>query len=336
MLRNVTRLGAHLRTRQVYSRQFSALVYADHDNKTLSEATLSCITAAGKMDPDVHVLVAGQDCAAVAEQASKVAGVKNVVHVESAALGNHVAENATKVIVELQKQNGYTSILASATACGKNIMPRVAAALDVAPLTDVISVESADTFVRPIYAGNALATYKSNDAIKVLTTRSTSFENAAEGSGSASVEKVDLDCDAGMTAWQSNELSKSDRPELASAKVVVAGGRGVGSADNFKIINELADCLGGAVGASRAAVDAGYAVNDMQIGQTGKVVAPDLYVAAGISGAIQHLAGMKDSKVIVAINKDPEAAIFQVADYGLVGDLFDVVPALTKKIEADK
>lgn len=323
-----------MRSQLSASRPFSSLVYADHDNFKLSESTLNSVTAAAKLDPDVHILVAGENSGAVAEQAAKISGVKGVLHADNAAYGHHVAENSAELIATLQKEKGFSYIVGSATASGKNIIPRVGAILDVAPLSDVIEIKSNDTFVRPIYAGNALATYKSSDATKVMTVRSTCFE-AAGTDGSAPVEVyTPSSCDAGLSSWVKDELVKSERPELAGAKVVVSGGRGLGSKENFDMLYTLADDMGAAVGASRAAVDAGYAANDMQVGQTGKVVAPDLYVAVGISGAIQHLAGMKDSKTIVAINKDPDAAIFQVADYGLVGDLFEEVPKLNTAIKA--
>lgn len=329
--RSILRLSSRARSKPC-SRSFSALVYADHNNVDLSPATLSAITAATKLDPDVHVLVAGQGNSTVVEQASTVEGVKVVLQADDAAYANHVAENATDLILKLQKEKGYKFVLAAATACGKNIMPRVAAALDVAPISDVIEIKSEDTFVRPVYAGNALATFKSIDGVKVLTVRATNFDAAPVQASACSVEAVG-GADSGMTTWNRDELSVSDRPELASAKVVVAGGRGLGSEENFNLMFDMANHLGAAVGASRAAVDAGYAANDMQVGQTGKVVAPDLYIAVGISGAIQHLAGMKDSKTIVAINKDPEAAIFQVADYGLEADLFKAVPEMNEKIK---
>lgn len=331
-LRSLCRLSSRTKSFQAQSRQFSALVYADHNNTDLGDATLSSITAASQLDPDVHVLVAGKDCASVAEQASKVSGVKTVYHVDGDAFGNHIAENAADLMAQMTKDKGFKFILGSATAIGKNIIPRVAAALDIAPLSDVIEIKSADTFVRPIYAGNALATYKSNDEIKALTVRATTFEAATLGDAAAPVETVEAGPGAGFSTWTRNELTVSDMPELASAKTVVSGGRGVGSAENFAGLFDMAKHLDGAVGASRAAVDAGYAANDMQVGQTGKVVAPDLYVAVGISGAIQHLAGMKDSKTIVAINKDEEAPIFQVADYGLVADLFKAVPEINEKL----
>lgn len=311
----------------------ASLVYADHNNATLSAATLNTIAAAAQMDPDVEVLVAGHSCGAVAEQVAKVANVKKVLHVDNEAYGNHLAENATGLVTSLQEQNKYSCIVGNATAIGKNLLPRVAAALDVQPLSDVIEVKGPDTFVRPVYAGNALATFKSNDPVRVVTIRGTCFEPAGE-QDAAPIEVVDNSYDAGKSKFCRNELTVSERPDLSSAKNVVSGGRGLGSEENFAMLDTMADHLGAAVGASRAAVDAGYAANDMQVGQTGKVVAPELYVAVGISGAIQHLAGMKDSKTIVAINQDPEAAIFQVADYGLVGDLFKAVPEINEKLPA--
>jgi electron transfer flavoprotein alpha subunit len=302
------------------------LVIAEHDNASLKGATLNTITAASKIGGDVEVLVAGSGCAAVADAAAKVAGVSKVLLADNAAYEYQLAENMGDLVAELGK--GYSHILASATTTGKDFLPRAAALLDVNMLSDVTAVESDDTFVRPIYAGNAIATVKSSDAIKVLTVRGTGFDAAAAEGGSASVESIDVAKDAGTSAFAGEELAKSDRPELTAASVVISGGRGMGNGDNFEILYKVADKIGAAVGASRAAVDAGFVPNDMQVGQTGKIVAPDLYVAVGISGAIQHLAGMKDSKVIVAINKDEEAPIFQVADYGLVADLFDAVPEL--------
>ena len=302
------------------------LVIAEHDNASLKGATLNTITAASKIGGDVEVLVAGSGCAAVADAAAKVAGVSKVLLADNAVYEYQLAENMGDLVAELGK--GYSHILAAATTTGKDFLPRAAALLDVNMLSDVTAVESDDTFVRPIYAGNAIATVKSSDAIKVLTIRGTGFDAAAAEGGSASVESVDVAKDAGTSAFAGEELAKSDRPELTAASVVISGGRGMGNGDNFEILYKVADKIGAAVGASRAAVDAGFVPNDMQVGQTGKIVAPDLYVAVGISGAIQHLAGMKDSKVIVAINKDEEAPIFQVADYGLVADLFDAVPEL--------
>jgi len=304
----------------------TVLVYSDHDNAALGASTLNTITAAGELGGDVHVLVAGSGCAAVADEAAKVAGVAKVILVDDAAYENALAENVSKLIVDLA--GSYDAVLAPATTSGKNILPRVAALLDVAQISEITKVVSADTFVRPIYAGNAMATVQSSDAKKVITVRTTAFAAAATEGGSAAVENGAASGDAGLSTFVGAELSKSERPELASAKIVVSGGRGMQSGDNFPLIEAVADKLGAAVGASRAAVDAGFVPNDYQVGQTGKVVAPDLYIAVGISGAIQHLAGMKDSKVIVAINKDEEAPIFQVADYGLVADLFKALPEL--------
>jgi len=308
----------------------TSLVIAEHDNKELKGATLNAVAAAGKMGGDVHVLVIGSGASAVADAAKQIAGVAKVLVADAAHLADGLAENAAAQVLAVAKD--YSHIVFPATASGKNIAPRVAALLDVAQISDITSVESPDTFQRPIYAGNAIATVQSTDAVKVLTVRTTGFDAVAGTGGSAAVESVEAVADSGKASFVGREVAKSDRPELAGAKIVVSGGRGLGSADNFKILDELADKLGAALGASRAAVDAGYAPNDWQVGQTGKIVAPQLYVAVGISGAIQHLAGMKDSKVIVAINKDEEAPIFGVADYGLVGDLFQVVPELAKAL----
>jgi electron transfer flavoprotein alpha subunit len=308
----------------------SILVYAEHDNASLKGATLNTVTAAKAIGGDIHVLVAGAGCQAAAEAAAKIDGVAKVLVADNAAYANQLAENVSLLVAELGK--GYSHILAPATTTGKNFLPRVAALLDVNQISEISKVVSADTFERPIYAGNAIATVQSTDAIKVLTVRPTGFDAAAATGGSATVEAVAVAKDAGNSKFVGEELAKSDRPELAGAKIVVSGGRGMGNGENFNILYALADKLGAAVGASRAAVDAGFVPNDMQVGQTGKVVAPQLYVAVGISGAIQHLAGMKDSKVIVAINKDEEAPIFQVADYGIVGDLFTLVPELTAKV----
>ena len=306
------------------------LVIAEHDNASLKAATLNTVSAAAKLGSEVHVLIAGANCGAAAEQAAKVAGVAKVRVADAAHYDSQTAENVAALVVA--NAAGYTHILAPSTANGKNVAPRVAALLDVAQISDVTGVESADTFVRPIYAGNAMATVKSADAVKVMTVRTTAFEAAGQG-GSAAVEAVAAGADLGLTSVKGRELTKSARPELGAAKIIVSGGRGLGNSENYhKLLEPLADALGAALGASRAAVDAGYVPNDYQVGQTGKIVAPQLYVAVGISGAIQHLAGMKDSKVIVAINKDPEAPIFQVADYGLVGDLFEVVPELAAQI----
>ena len=302
------------------------LVIAEHSNAALSAATLNVVTAAQKIGGDIHVLVAGAGCAAAAEAAAKVAGVSKVLVADDASLAHQLPENLAPLVAELGKS--YSHILAAATTTGKNFLPRVAAALDVDQISEIIAVESADTFKRPIYAGNAIATVQSSAAVKVITVRTTGFDAAAAEGGSAAVEAVAGAADAGKSAFVGEELAKSDRPELTAAKIVVSGGRGMGNGDNFKHLYALADKLGAAVGASRAAVDAGFVPNDMQVGQTGKIVAPQLYIAVGISGAIQHLAGMKDSKVIVAINKDEEAPIFQVADYGLVADLFEAIPEL--------
>ncbi|MFC4299138.1 electron transfer flavoprotein subunit alpha/FixB family protein [Castellaniella hirudinis] len=308
----------------------SILVIAEHDNAQLGAATRNAVAAAAAIGGDVHVLVAGSGARAVADQAAQVAGVSKVLLADGASLAEGLAENLAAQV--LAAAGGHSHILFAATASGKNVAPRVAAKLDVAQISDIVAVESADTFVRPIYAGNALATVQSADATKVLTVRTTAFDPAAATGGSAAVETVDAVADSGKSQFVGRELAKSDRPELTAATVVVSGGRGMGSAENFKILDPLADKLGAALGASRAAVDAGYAPNDWQVGQTGKIVAPQLYVAIGISGAIQHLAGMKDSKVIVAINKDAEAPIFGVADYGLVADLFQAVPELVQAL----
>ncbi len=303
----------------------SVLVIAEHDNAQLKGATLNVVAAAAKIGGDVHVLVAGANAAAVAEQASKISGVSKVLLADAPAFADGLAENVAEQVLALA--GGYSHILFAATASGKNVSPRVAARLDVAQISEITSVDSPDTFQRPIYAGNAIATVQSTDAVKVITVRTTGFDAAALG-GTAAVETIAAAAGAGLSTFIGREVAKSDRPELAGARVVVSGGRGMGSAENFKILDPLADKLGAALGASRAAVDAGYAPNDWQVGQTGKIVAPQLYVAIGISGAIQHLAGMKDSKVIVAVNKDTEAPIFGVADYGLVADLFTAVPEI--------
>ena len=305
----------------------AVLVLAEHDNKIIKKATLNTVAAAQKLGGDIHVLVAGHNAAAAAAEAAKVAGVKKVLHADAPHLGEFLAENLAALIVSLGKN--YSHILAPATSTGKDVMPRAAALLDVQQISDISAVEGADTFVRPIYAGNALATVKSKDPIKVITVRTTGFDAVASSGGNAQVEAVTPPADSGLSAFVSREVSKSERPELTAAKIIVSGGRGMASGENFtKVLEPLADKLGAAMGASRAAVDAGFVPNDWQVGQTGKIVAPDLYVAVGISGAIQHLAGMKDSKVIVAINKDPEAPIFSVADYGLEADLFTAVPEL--------
>ena len=304
----------------------SILVLAEHDNNELNPATLNAVAAAAQIGGDIHILVAGSGSGGVADAAAKVAGVSKVLSADSAEYANGIAENMIPLIMSVI--DGYSHLLAPATTYGKNILPGVAALKDVAQISDIIRVDDADTFQRPIYAGNALATVKSGEALKVITVRTTSFEAVAAEGGSAAVEAVSATGDAGKTTFGKSELSSSDRPELTSAKIVISGGRGMQDGSNFAMLEKVADKLGAAVGASRAAVDAGFVPNDYQVGQTGKVVAPDLYVAVGISGAIQHLAGMKDSKVIVAINKDEEAPIFQVADYGLVDDLFSAVPQL--------
>ena len=308
----------------------AALVIAEHDNASLKGATLNTVAAAAKCGGDVHVLVAGGGCGAVAQAAAQIAGVTKVLLADAPQFADGLAENVAAQVVALA--GGYSHILAPATASGKNILPRVAALLDSQQISEIISVESPDTFVRPIYAGNALATVQSSDAKKVITVRTTGFDAVAATGGSATVENVTATADVGISAFVGREVAKSERPELAGAKIIVSGGRGMGSGENFKILEPLADKLGAAMGASRAAVDAGFVPNDWQVGQTGKIVAPNLYIAVGISGAIQHLAGMKDSKVIVAINKDAEAPIFSVADYGLVADLFTAVPELIKEL----
>ncbi|MEX3786477.1 electron transfer flavoprotein subunit alpha/FixB family protein [Paraburkholderia sp. BR14374] len=311
------------------------LVVAEHDNASIKAATLNTIAAAQKVGGEIHVLVAGRNAQAAADAAAKIAGVAKVLLADAPQLEAGLAENVEATVLTLVQgaAKNYTHILAPATAYGKNIAPRIAAKLDVAQISDITAVDSADTFERPIYAGNAIATVQSQDPIKVITVRSTGFDAVAAEGGSAAVEKIEAAADAGISQFVSREVTKLDRPELTSAKIIVSGGRGLGNGENYtKVLEPLADKLGAALGASRAAVDAGFVPNDYQVGQTGKIVAPQLYVAVGISGAIQHLAGMKDSKVIVAINKDEEAPIFSVADYGLVGDLFAVVPELTKEL----
>ncbi len=308
----------------------TALVLAEHDNNTLKAATLNTITAAVECGDPVTLMVAGNDCGKVAEAAAKIQGVAKVLHIDDPIYQHPLAEPFAECLISLA--NDYQSVLAPATTFGKNVLPRVAALKDVAMISEIIAVESPDTFVRPIYAGNVLATVQSNDPLKVITVRGTAFDAAPTEGGNATVETLDAANDPEISRYIRSELTESERPELTTARVVVSGGRGVGSSENFALIEALADKLGAAVGASRAAVDAGFIANDAQVGQTGKVVAPDLYIAVGISGAIQHLAGMTDSKVIVAINKDEEAPIFQVADYGLVADLFQVVPELTDKL----
>ena len=310
----------------------AVLVVAEHDNRALRKSTLNTVAAAQKIGGDVHILVAGHQAAGAAKAAAQVAGAKKVLHVDAPHLAEQLAENLAALVVSLAKS--YSHILAPATSTGKDTMPRAAALLDVQQVSDICAVENADTFVRPIYAGNALATVKSKDAIKVITVRTTAFDAVVASGGNASIETVQPPPDSGLSSFVGREVSKSERPELTAAKIIVSGGRGLGSGDNFtKVLEPLADKLGAAMGASRAAVDAGFVPNDWQVGQTGKIVAPDLYIAVGISGAIQHLAGMKDSRVIVAINKDEEAPIFQVADYGLVGDLFQLVPQVVEELK---
>ncbi len=308
----------------------TSLVLVEHDNNSVKPATLAAVTAAQQIGGDIHLLVAGKGCDGAAQAAAKIAGITKVRVVDGDQYATALAEPLAALIVSLA--GDYSHLIAPATTTGKNVMPRVAALLDVAQLSDISAVVSADTFIRPIYAGSALATVQSKDAKKVITVRGSTFDKAKADGGSAAVENATAATDPGLSSFVSQELSKSERPELTSARIVVSGGRGMGSGENFKIIEALADKLGAGVGASRAAVDAGFVPSDFQVGQTGKIVAPELYIAVGISGAIQHLAGMKDSKVIVAINKDPEAPIFQVADYGLVGDLFTAVPELTKAL----
>ena len=309
----------------------TALVIAEHDNASLKAATLNTVTAAAACGGEVHVLVAGENAAAVAQAAAQIQGVSKVLHADGASLKDGLAENVAAQVLAVA--SGYSHLLFAATASGKNVAPRVAAKLDVAQISDITKVVSADTFERPIYAGNAIATVQSSDATKVLTVRGTGFDAAAATGGSAAVESVAVVADSGKSRFVGREVTKSDRPELTAAKIIVSGGRALGSSEKFnEVLTPLADKLGAAIGASRAAVDAGYAPNDWQVGQTGKIVAPQLYVACGISGAIQHLAGMKDSKVIVAINKDPEAPIFSVADYGLEADLFTAVPELANAL----
>lgn len=308
----------------------AVLVIAEHDNKTLKPSTLNTVSAAKKIGGDIHILVAGQGCQAVADQAKTIEGVAKTILADDGAYKEFLAENMASVIVGIGKS--YSHILAPASTFGKDFMPRAAALLDVAQLSDIIAVVSPDTFKRPIYAGNAIATVQSKDPIKVITVRTTAFEKAATGVANGAVEALAAKGDSGLSRFVSRQVAESSRPELTAARIVVSGGRGLGSAENFSLIERLADKLGAAVGASRAAVDAGYVPNDYQVGQTGKVVAPDLYIAVGISGAIQHLAGMKDSKVVVAINKDENAPIFEIADYGLVMDLFEALPELEKQI----
>jgi electron transfer flavoprotein alpha subunit len=309
----------------------TSLVIAEHDNASIKGATLNTVTAAAACGGDVHVLVAGHNAGAAAAAAAQIAGVVKVIHADSEALAHGLAENVTAQVLAIA--GSYSHILFPATAGGKNVAPRVAAKLDVAQISDITQVISADTFERPIYAGNAIATVQSTDATKVITVRTTGFDAAAATGGSAAVEVAAAQADSGKSSFKGSEIAKNDRPELTAAKIIVSGGRALGSSEKFnEVMTPLADKLGAAIGASRAAVDAGYAANDLQVGQTGKIVAPQLYIACGISGAIQHLAGMKDSKVIVAINKDPEAPIFSVADFGLEADLFAAVPELTQAL----
>jgi electron transfer flavoprotein alpha subunit len=309
----------------------TVLVLAEHDNSTLKPATLNVIGAAASLPGPIHILVMGHNAGGAAQQATTLQGVASVLHADAAELAEGLAENLTPVALAVIKSGNYTHVLAPATTFGKNLLPRLAALMDMQQISDVIAIESADTFRRPFYAGNAIATVQSSDPLKFLTIRMTNFAAVSTG-GTATITTIASNGDMELSKFVSRELSKSARPELTAARLIVSGGRALGSAENFKIIEDLADKLGAAVGASRAAVDAGYVPNDYQVGQTGKIVAPDLYIAIGISGAIQHLAGMKDSKVIVAINKDPDAPIFQVADYGLVADLFTAVPELTEKL----
>lgn len=308
----------------------SILILAEHDNTAINPATLSTIAAAKQIGGEIHVLVTGADCAAAANSAAQADGVAKVFKADAAELAHHLAENIAPIIVELA--SGYSHILAPSSTFAKNVMPRAAALLDTQQISDISAVIDADTFERPVYAGNAIATVKSSDTLKLITVRGTNFDAVAAEGGSAAIEDVSSKGDSGLSSFEDLAVVKSDRPELTSADIVVSGGRGVGSKEDFALIEQLADKLGAAVGASRAAVDAGYVPNDYQVGQTGKVVAPSLYIATGISGAIQHLAGMKDSKIIVAINKDEDAPIFDVADYGLVADLFDAVPELIEKL----
>ena len=312
----------------------SVLVLIEHDNKIVKASSLNTITAAKKIDQKVHAIVIGENCKKVSEEVSKFDGIEEVLLADNKIHANHLVENMAPLIVEIAKN--YTHILAPSSTFGKNIMPRVAASLDVAQLSDIISVINSDIFIRPIYAGNANSKIQSLDKIKIITVRTTTFEATKKEGGKAKITEIPIGKDMNISKFVKNELNKSDRPELTSAGIIVSGGRGMESGKNFSLLEELADKLKAAIGASRAAVDAGFVPNDYQVGQTGKVVAPELYIAVGISGAIQHLAGMKDSKIIVAINKDEEAPIFQVADYGLVGDLFQVLPELTKEIDKIK
>ena len=309
----------------------SLLIIAEHNNSELNPATLNTITAAAQLSDELQLLVAGKGCDTVVEAAAKIAEIDKVLVADAEVYANQLAEDVAPLIVQLA--DSYTHLLAPATTTGKNLMPRVAALLDVAQISDIVGIESNDTFLRPIYAGNLFATVQSADRIKVITVRSTGFSAAAAAGGAATIERVDATPAAGLSHFVAEELTQSKRPELTAADIVIAGGRGLGSADSFSLLEEVADKLGAAIGASRAAVDAGFVPNDYQVGQTGKVIAPKLYIAVGISGAIQHLAGMQESKIIVAINKDEEASIFQVADYGLVGDLFEVLPQLSAELD---
>ena len=308
----------------------SILVIAEHDNSELKVATLNAVAAGMEIGGDIDILIAGSDCDAVADAASQIPGINQILLANKESYKNALAENIGNLVVELA--DGYSHIITAATTNGKNYMPRVAAKLDVSQVSDISAVVSEDTFERPIYAGNCIATVQSTDSVKVITVRTTGFDACASTGGSATITQVDNDADAAISSFIKEEIAESDRPELTAADVVISGGRGMQNGDNFSLLNGIADKLGAAIGASRAAVDSGFVPNDMQVGQTGKIVAPDLYIAVGISGAIQHLAGMKDSKVIVAINKDEEAPIFQVADYGLVADLFDALPELEAKL----
>jgi len=308
----------------------SILVIAEHDNSELKVATLNAVAAGMEIGGDIDILIAGSDCDAVADAASQIPGINQILLANKESYKNALAENIGNLVVELA--DGYSHIITAATTNGKNFMPRVAAKLDVSQVSDISAVVSEDTFERPIYAGNCIATVQSTDSVKVITVRTTGFDACASTGGSATITQVDNDADAAISSFIKEEIAESDRPELTAADVVISGGRGMQNGDNFSLLNGIADKLGAAIGASRAAVDSGFVPNDMQVGQTGKIVAPDLYIAVGISGAIQHLAGMKDSKVIVAINKDEEAPIFQVADYGLVADLFDALPELETKL----
>lgn len=309
----------------------SILIIAEHDNNEIKSSTLNTVTAASRLGSDLSILVAGKDCQTVAQSAADIAGITTVLHIEADQYEHQLAEEMAPLVVTLASDKSH--VLAPASTFGKNLIPRVAALLDVAAISDISDVVSEDTFVRPIYAGNAMATVQSADRIKVLTVRSTGFDAAATEGGSAKIESADAADTTGLSSFVGQELTKSERPELTSAGIIISGGRGFGSEENFALLNEVADKLGAAIGASRAAVDAGYAPNDYQVGQTGKIVAPELYIAVGISGAIQHLAGMKDSKVIVAVNKDEEAPIFEIADYGLVADLFQVLPELSAALD---